>query len=204
MLRFEELEQNPVSIALRGPYGAVQRDNRGEVVTVLAERLRKGAVKLTCRCPDYSQFKWCRHCLTLFADPEIFADVAHWKAFQKIVQGTLVEAAAARLIKALDAFSVAYREMKRSLPTAIEIEQLTAFSTRSDDASRQADGLVEAIAEFAKKISADTTTPGEKAHHLSATFPELRSAFADVRKSLKELMAEPLLNTKNNRAQRYK
>jgi hypothetical protein len=202
MLRFEELEQNPVSIALRGPYGAVQRDNRGEVVTVLAERLRKGAVKLTCRCPDYSEFKWCRHCLTLFADPEIFADAAHWEAFQKIVQGTLVEAAAARLIKALDAFSVAYRGMKHCLPTAIEIEQLTAFSSRADDASQHADGLVEAIAEFVKKASADTNARGKKAHHLGAIFSEFKSAFSDVRKSLKELMTEPLLNTNNKRAQR--
>jgi hypothetical protein len=198
MLRFEELERNPISITLRGKYGATQRDKRKEVVTVVAERLRKGAVRLTCTCPEYSQTHWCRHCLTVFADPDVFSDAPHREAFQKIIKGTLLEATANKLIKALEVFSVAYGEMRRFLPTAIETEQLAAFSARSGDASLHASDLVEAIAEFVKKASADISICGNESNHVDANFPELKRAFAEIRKSLAALMIEPLINTKKH------
>jgi SWIM zinc finger len=198
MLRFEELERNPISITLRGKYGAAQRDKRGEVVRVVAERLRKGAVKLTCTCPEYAQAHWCRHCLTVFADPDVFTDAAHREAFQKIVKGTLLEATADKLTKALEVFSVAYGEMRTFLPTAIETEQLAAFSAYAGDASRHADGLVEAIADFVKRASADISIRDSDTNRVGANFPELKTAFAKIRKSLAGLTTEPLLNPKRH------
>jgi hypothetical protein len=200
MLRFEELERNPVSITLRFNNPGAPREKSGQVVTVVAERLRKGAVKLTCTCPGYSQAHWCRHCLVVFADPDAFVDAIHREAFQKIVKGTLLEAAANKLTRSLEAFSVAYGKMRRSLPTAIESEQLAAFSACAGDASLQADGLVEAIAEFVKKASADISIRDNDSGELGANFPELKRALAKIRKLSSGLMTEPLLNTKGSDA----
>jgi uncharacterized Zn finger protein len=58
MLRFHELQQNPVSVTCR--------DENGATYTVVAMRLRGGIVKMTCECQRYSQEGWCRHCLAVF------------------------------------------------------------------------------------------------------------------------------------------
>jgi hypothetical protein len=200
MLRFQDLQQNPVSVTLRDKYGAVLQDKGGAVVTVVAERLRKGAVKITCRCQEYLLSGWCRHCLAVFADPAIFADGEHREAFEKIVKGTFVEAAAIKMIQALEAFSAAYGEMKRFFPKAIDGKQLRTFANRATDASQRANSLAEAVAEFAKKASGDIRAREERADRVSTSFVELKKVFEDVRKTLIEGKREPLLNIKSHRS----
>ena len=66
MLRFHELQQNPASVTFC--------DETGARITVVAERLRRGLVKLTCQCQQQSVAGWCKHCLAVLRDRELFED----------------------------------------------------------------------------------------------------------------------------------
>ena len=96
MLRFHELQLNPVSVTFR--------DGNGATITVVAMRLRQGIVKMTCQCQRYLQGGWCHHCLAVFSDQEVFEDSKHREAFERLVGGTYLEDLASKLIKALDTF----------------------------------------------------------------------------------------------------
>jgi hypothetical protein len=155
MLRFSELQQNPVSVTLRTEDGAMLRDKSGAIVKIFAERLRQGLVKLTCRCQDYSRNGWCRHCLAVFIDQNVFEDEKHQNAFEDLVRGTHLEAAATTLIQALDAFSVAYPHMRSVLPAGIDPGQLEVFANRAELASKSAYDLASALTEFIKQAGAN-------------------------------------------------
>ena len=138
MLRFHELQQNPVSVTCR--------DENGATYTVVAIRLREGIVKMTCQCQRYSQEGWCRHCLAVFSDCEVFESKKHREAFEQLVGRTYLEHAATKLTKALDDFAGAYRKMKAVRPTDVDRGQLKKFAeqayragtwswTRSSDAA---------------------------------------------------------------------
>ena len=134
MLRFHELRQNPVSVTFR--------DGTGATITVVAERLRQGLVKITCDCQHQSKAGWCQHCLAVFSDREVFEDNKHREAFERIVGGTFLEEAASKLAKALDTFAVAYRHMKFGRPADLDLGQLRKFADQAHHASSAAEHLV--------------------------------------------------------------
>lgn len=89
MLRFHELQQNPVSVTCR--------DENGATYTVVAIRLREGIAKMTCQCQRYSQDGWCHHCLAVFSDREVLEDSKHREAFERLVGATYLEESATKL-----------------------------------------------------------------------------------------------------------
>jgi hypothetical protein len=151
MLRYHELRQNPVSVTFR--------DGNGATITVCAERLRRGLVKITCQCQRRSQAGWCQHCLAVFSDREVFKDKKHRETFERIVGGTSLEEAATELTKALDAFAVAYRHMKFGRPSDLDPGQLRKFADQADQANTTAGHLALALEEFIKESAAATVTP---------------------------------------------
>jgi hypothetical protein len=146
MLRLHELQLNPVSVT----FG----DGNGATVTVVATRLRQGIVKMTCQCPRFSQAGWCHHCLAVFSDREVFEDGKHREAFERLVGATYLEAAATKLIKALDTFAVAYRQMKLRRPSDLDPGQLRNFAYRADHATTSANDLALALEEFINEAAA--------------------------------------------------
>jgi len=187
MLRSHELQQNPVSVTLRDENGAMLRDKSGEIIRVVAERLKRGIVKMTCRCQDYSRAGWCRHCLAVFADPKVFEDDKHQNAFEQLVRGTYLEAAAAKFIQTLEDFSVAYTQMKSVLPAGIDPDQLTAFATQADYASNSAKDLALALREFTKQVAADVRVREDAPDAATASLSRLkRKALRMIRKALME------------------
>jgi len=160
MLRFHELQLNPVSVTFR--------DGNGAIITVVAMRLRQGIVKMTCQCQRYLQGGWCHHCLAVFSDQEVFEDSKHREAFERLVGGTYLEDSASKLIKALDTFAVAYRHMKLGRPSDVDRGQLINFAEQADHASTSANDLALALEEFINDAAAkapagrgapDPTTP---------------------------------------------
>ena len=146
MLRFHELQLNPVSVTFR--------DGNGATVTVVAMRLRQGIVKMTCQCQRYLQGGWCHHCLAVFSDREVFEDSKHHGAFECLVGGTYLEELAAKLIKALDIFAVAYRQMKSGRPSEVDPGQLRNFAERADYAGTSANDLALTLEEFINDAAA--------------------------------------------------
>jgi len=146
MLRFHELQQNPVSVACR--------DENGATYTVVAMRLREGIVKMTCQCQRYSQEGWCRHCLAVFSNCEVFESKKHRKAFEQLVGRTYLEHAATKLTIALDDFAGAYRKMKAVRPSDVDRGQLKKFAEQAYRASASADELAVALEKFIKEAEA--------------------------------------------------
>ena len=140
MLRFHELRQNPVSVTFR--------DDTGATITVVAERLRQGLVKMMCDCQRQSNAGWCQHCLAVFSDRQIFEDKEHREAFDRIVGGTLLEETATKLTIALDAFATAYRRLKFGRPSALNPGQLRQFANHAYHASTAAEHLGLALEDF--------------------------------------------------------
>jgi hypothetical protein len=146
MRRFHELRENPVSVTLR--------DRHEDTYTVQVMRLREGITKITCQCQRYSENGWCHHCLALFSDKEIFESKQQREAFEELVGGTYLEKAAAKLIRGLDGFAVAYRQMKAVRPSDLNPKQLRDFSKGADHASATALSLVQALEVFIKEAAA--------------------------------------------------
>jgi hypothetical protein len=146
MLRFHELQQNPVSITFR--------DRTGAMTAVVAMRLREGIVKMTCQCRRFSQVGWCKHCLAAFSDREVFDDNKHREAFESLVGATYLEEAAKKLIKALDAFAFAYRQMKFRGPSDLDPRQLRDFADCADHAGISANDLALAVEGFVNEAAA--------------------------------------------------
>jgi hypothetical protein len=149
MLPFHELRQNSVSVTFR--------DETGATITVLAERLRQGLVKMTCECQHQSEASWCKHCLAVFYDRKLFENDKHRVAFDQIVGGTHLEAAANKLTKALDAFAKAYRQMTFDRPIDLDPGQLKSFANRAYHASSAAGHLALSLEDFANKLRPRTT-----------------------------------------------
>jgi hypothetical protein len=149
MRRFHELRENPVSVKLR--------DRQEATYTVVAMRLREGIVKITCQCQQYSENGWCQHCLALFSDKEVFESKQQREAFEQLVGRTNLERAAAKLIRDLDDFAVAYRKMKAVRPSDLNSNQLRDFAESADHASTAASSLVQALEEFIKEAAARPT-----------------------------------------------
>ena len=154
MLRFHELQQNPVSVTCR--------DENGATYTVVAMRLREGIVKMTCQCQRYSQEGWCRHCLAVFSDCEVFESKKHREAFEQLVGRTHLEHAATKLTKALDDFAGAYRKMKAVSPSGVDRGQLKKFAEQAYRASKSADELAMALEKFIREAEARGRGSDEK------------------------------------------
>src|SRR6478672_889489 len=146
MLRFHELQHNPVSVACR--------DESGATYEVVAMRLRGGMVKMTCQCQHYSQEGWCNHCLAVFCDRDVFQDDKHREAFDRLVGATYLQEAAEKLIKALDTFAVAYKQMKSVRPSQVNRGQLKKFAGQAYHAGSSADDLVVALEGFMNEVAA--------------------------------------------------
>jgi uncharacterized Zn finger protein len=146
MLRFHELEQNPVTITCA--------DESGATFDVITLRLREGVVKMTCRCEHYSQEGWCKHCLAVFTNKAIYADTGHREAFNRLVGGTYLQEAAAKLINALEVFATSYKQMKSLRPSQISSAQLKQFATQAGRAASSADDLAEALKGFINEAAA--------------------------------------------------
>ena len=144
MLRYAQLRQNPVSVTVR--------DQTGATFTVRAGRLRRGLVKMTCECPRQLAAGWCKHCLAVFSDREIFESDKHRQALEYIVRGTNLENAANKLTKALDAFAAAYRQMKFDRPAGVDPGQLNSFAKRACQAGDTAGHLALAIEQFIDEL----------------------------------------------------
>jgi hypothetical protein len=172
MLRLHELRQNPVSVTFR--------DGTGATITVVAERLRQGLVKMTCDCRRQSKAGWCQHCLAVFSDREIFEDNKHREAFERLVGSSFLEEAATKLTKALDAFAVAYRHMKFGRPADLDPGQLRQFADQSLHASTTAGHLALALEEFINEAAAVTPHGPRKATLSTAK----ESALEMVRRAL--------------------
>ena len=156
MLRFHELQQNPVSVTCR--------DENRATYTVVAMRLREGIVKMTCQCQRYSQEGWCRHCLAVFSDCEVFESKKHREAFEQLVGRTYLERAATKLTKALDDFAGAYRKMKAVSPSGVDRGQLKKFAEQAYRAGASADELAVALEKFIKEAEARGRGGGEKVY----------------------------------------
>ena len=154
MVRFHELQQNPVSVTCR--------DENRATYTVVAMRLREGIVKMTCQCQRYSQEGWCRHCLAVFSDCEVFESKKHREAFEQLVGRTHLEHAATKLTKALDDFAGAYRKMKAVRPSDVDRGQLKKFAEQAYRASKSADELAMALEKFIKEAEAQGRGSDEK------------------------------------------
>jgi hypothetical protein len=150
MLPFHELRQNSVSVTFR--------DETGAAITVLAERLRQGLVKMTCECQDRSNTSWCKHCLAVFCDRKIFESDKHRVAFERIVGGTHLEAAANKLTKALDDFAKAYRRVTFDRPVDLDPAQLKSFANKAYHASTAAGHLAVALEDFTIELRLRPTT----------------------------------------------
>jgi peptidoglycan/LPS O-acetylase OafA/YrhL len=146
MLRFRVLWQNRVSVTFH--------DGSGAMVTIVATRFRRGVVKMTCRCQDYSQSGWCLHCLAPFSDREIFADDRHREAFEQLVTGTCLEKAATTLIKALDALAIERQRMTFGRRAAPDPGRLKDLAGRADHADASACDLALALEEFISAAAA--------------------------------------------------
>jgi hypothetical protein len=146
MLRFHELRQNPVSVTCREANGATY--------TVTVMRLREGLVKMTCQCQRHLQEGWCQHCLAMFSDRQVFEDDKQRQAFERLVGRTYLEEAATKLTQALDAFAVAYTQMKTVRPSQIDRSQLRKFAERAYRASVSSDDLVVALDDFINEAAA--------------------------------------------------
>jgi hypothetical protein len=146
MLRFHELEQNPVSITCP--------DESGATYDVMALRLREGVVKMTCQCQHYAHEGWCKHCLAVFTDKAIYKDARHREAFDRLVGGTYLQEAAAKLINALEAFAGMYKQMRSLRPSQISSVQLKLFATQAGRAASSADDLAEALDGFINEAAA--------------------------------------------------
>jgi hypothetical protein len=146
MRRFHELRENPVSVTLR--------DRHEGTYTVQVMRLREGIAKITCQCQHYSENGWCHHCLALFSDKEVFESKQQREVFEQLVGRTYLEEAAEKLIRGLDDFAVAYREMKAVRPSDLNPKQLRDFSKGADNASATALSLVQALEVFIKEAAA--------------------------------------------------
>ena len=146
MLRFHELQQNPVSVTCR--------DENGARYKVVAMRLREGIVKMTCQCQHFSQEGWCNHCLAVFCDRKVFQDDKHWEAFEQLVGATYLQEAAVKLISAFDAFAAAYRQMKSVRPSQVNRSQLRKFAEQAYLAGSSADDLAVMLEGFVNESAA--------------------------------------------------
>lgn len=146
MLRFHELQHNPVSVTCR--------DESGATYIIVAMRLREGLVKMTCQCQHYSQEGWCNHCLAAFCDRDVFQDDKHREAFDRLVGATYLQEAAEKLIKALDAFALAYKQMQSVRPSQVNRGQLKKFADQAYHAGSGADDLVVALEGFINEAAA--------------------------------------------------
>ena len=176
MLRFHELQQNPVSV--------ICRDENGTTYTVVAIRLREGVVKITCQCPRYSQDGWCHHCLAVFSDREVFESKKHREAFEQLVGRTYLEDAATKLMKALDDFAGAYRQMKAVRPSEVDRGQLKKFAEQAYRASMSADDLAVALEEFINEAAARHAPEAEPEPASPSPSKRKRSALEMVRRAL--------------------
>jgi hypothetical protein len=146
MLRFHELQQNPVSITSGEESGARYK--------VVAIRLREGIVKMTCQCEHFSQEGWCNHCLAAFCNREVFQDDKHREAFEQLVGATYLQEAAVKLINALDAFAASYRQMKSVRPSQVNRSQLRKFAEQAYRAGSSADDLAVVLEGFVNEAAA--------------------------------------------------
>ena len=146
MVLFHELQQNPVSVTCR--------DENRATYTVVAMRLREGIVKMTCQCQRYSQEGWCRHCLAVFSNCEVFESRKHREAFEQLVGRTHLKHAATKLTKALDDFAGAYRKMKAVRPSDVNRGQLKKFAEQAYRVSTSAEELAVALEKFTKEAEA--------------------------------------------------
>jgi 5'-deoxynucleotidase YfbR-like HD superfamily hydrolase len=125
-------------------------------------RLREGIVKMTCQCQRYSQEGWCRHCLAVFSNCEVFESKKHREAFEQLVGRTHLEHAATKLTKALDDFAGAYRKMQAVRPSDIDRGQLKEFAEQAYRASKSAHELAMALEKFIKEAEARDRGGDEK------------------------------------------
>ncbi len=144
MLRYHELPEKSVSVTLR--------DETGETFTVLAERQRQGLVKMTCECPRQSEAGWCKHCLAVFSDREIFENDGHREAFERIVGRSYLERSAYDLTAALKDFAAVYRHMKFDRPVDLDPGQLKNFANKANHASTAAERLALALEDFTHEL----------------------------------------------------
>jgi uncharacterized Zn finger protein len=144
MLRYHELRQNPASVTFY--------DQSGARVTVIAERLRRGLVNMTCQCQQHAEAGWCKHCLAVLCDQVIFEDDQYSLAFEQIVAGTQLKATAHRLKHALESFAKAYRRNQREAPTALDPDQLISFAAKANQAGITSRQLALTIDAFIKEL----------------------------------------------------
>ena len=164
MLRFHELQHNPVSVACR--------DESGATYEVVAMRLRGGMVKMTCQCQHYSQEGWCNHCLAVFCDRDVFQDDKHREAFDRLVGATYLQEAAEKLIKALDIFAVAYKQMKSVRPSQVNRGQLKKFAGQAYYAGSSADDWSWRFKELSMKLRL-VTPPNRSRSRLALHFRKI-------------------------------
>jgi hypothetical protein len=178
MLRLHELRENPVSVTAR--------DGDGAAYTVVATRLREGVVKMTCRCPRYLRAGWCNHCLAVFSDRRVFEDNKHREEFERLVGATYLEEAAAKLIKALDIFTVAYSQMMRfGDPSNVDRSQLIRFTGQADQAGRSAYDLAVALEEFINQAAGNPPYDESEPSAASSSFSNIKErAIGMLRRAL--------------------
>jgi hypothetical protein len=176
MLRFHELEQNPVSITCT--------DESGAAYDVIAMRLRGGVVQMSCQCPHYLIEGWCKHCLAVFTDQGVFADTKHREAFDRLVGATYLQEAAVKLINTLEAFATIYKEMISVRPAQIKSDQLTKFAMQAGRAASSADDLAEALAGFISEAAARRSSADRPALVGASISDDKRGALERVRRAL--------------------
>lgn len=139
MVALAALERNPVAFEVI--------DDAGHH-SVSAERGKYGKVWLTCQCPTSWSDGWCRHRVNLLCfryDSLVDGNARARRAFEQIVLGTTLHAAAKDTDHALKAFDACLTAFDSRRPGSIVGRDLARFSDAAADLAAVASELVDAL-----------------------------------------------------------
>lgn len=149
MLTRSELPENPVALGILG--------EDGERLTVTAERLRSGKIRMDCSCQASAGEGWCRHqvellCMRYDAVAERSEETE--LQFEDIVMGTPLADLADEVDAGLGDYFRALSDVRTKLPTGIDRSKLDLVGAVASDLAEAAKQLDSAIGRFRKRLAA--------------------------------------------------
>lgn len=151
-----QLCQNPVAFRV-GPTG-------DSAVTITAERLDGGQVRMTCTCQERTKQGWCQHCVDLLCfrfDNIVIAGDAPTSAFRAIVSGTGLQHDARGVQAAAEKFNTSLKSFEGLRPHEVSGVNLHHFTDLVTDLAVTASELEEAIGRLQRRLDrADRAADG--------------------------------------------
>lgn len=149
MLTRSELPENPVHFAVRG--------EDGQTLTVSAERLRSGKIRLDCSCQGSAVQGWCRHqvdllCLRYEGLTERREELE--LQFEDIVMETPLADLAGEVEAGIGDYVAAVGALRSSPLAALDHDALARVGGLAADLADTAQQLDAAIGRFRKKLAA--------------------------------------------------